>query len=635
VPVWPAASELTLPSNATTTPGAQDGNLVGVSCASQGNCAASGYYKDTSGGYQAMVVAETGGVWGQAGELSLPSNADTTAGAQDAYLGSVSCASQGNCAVSGDYTDTGGGQQAMVAAETGGVWGQASELSLPSNAKTIAGSQYAVLLSVSCASQGNCAAGGYYRDTSGSQQAMVAAEAGGVWGQASELSLPSNASATLQDAYVRSVSCTSQGNCVAGGRFKDTAGNRQAMVVAETNGSWGQASELSLPSNANAGSQLAAVQGVSCTSAGNCSAVGYYKDTSGGYQAMVAAEAGGVWGQAGELSLPADADTTAGAQDAGLGSVSCTSQDNCVADGDYKDTSGGSQAMVVAETGGVWGQASELSLPSNANTTAGAQFAGLGSVSCTSQGNCVAGGDYKDTSGAYRAMSAASVGSLSVSGSSLPSAVPDIPYHAHLSATGGAGNYSWSIVSGSLPAGLSLSSDGTISGTPTAAGNPSFTVQVSDPGPPAQRATQTLSIRVGQPPAVTTVTRIGDQKLTLTTPSPAACVAPSSGLAVQFNSTRTPTGAKLKFTGAAFYIDKGVKHKVHKRIGGRRRLVTLYLPNATKHHVPATLEMSLARLGAGVHTLNVIASYKKTVRKHGHLTTRAVTKTLRAKFNVC
>jgi hypothetical protein len=75
VPVWPAASELTLPSNATTTPGAQDGNLVGVSCASQGNCAASGYYKDTSGGYQAMVAAETGGVWGQAGELSLPSNA--------------------------------------------------------------------------------------------------------------------------------------------------------------------------------------------------------------------------------------------------------------------------------------------------------------------------------------------------------------------------------------------------------------------------------------------------------------------------------------------------------------------------------------------------------------------------------
>jgi hypothetical protein len=52
------------------------------------------------------------------------------------------------------------------------------------------------------------------------------------------------------------------------------------------------------------------------------------------------------------------------------------------------------------------------------------------------------------------------------------------------------------VTSGSLPAGLSLSSAGVISGTPTAAGSSSFTVSVSDSGSPAQTATQQESITV-------------------------------------------------------------------------------------------------------------------------------------------
>ena len=61
--------------------------------------------------------------------------------------------------------------------------------------------------------------------------------------------------------------------------------------------------------------------------------------------------------------------------------------------------------------------------------------------------------------------------SLSVTTTSLPNGVVGIGYSTKLAATGGAPPYSWTVTSGTLPPGLSLGSDGTISGTPTTAGS--------------------------------------------------------------------------------------------------------------------------------------------------------------------
>lgn len=69
-------------------------------------------------------------------------------------------------------------------------------------------------------------------------------------------------------------------------------------------------------------------------------------------------------------------------------------------------------------------------------------------------------------------------------------------YSAALSASGGTPGYTWSLSGGSLPAGLSLSGNGAISGTPAASGTSSFTVTVSDSGSPAQTQSANLSLTV-------------------------------------------------------------------------------------------------------------------------------------------
>jgi hypothetical protein len=83
-----------------------------------------------------------------------------------------------------------------------------------------------------------------------------------------------------------------------------------------------------------------------------------------------------------------------------------------------------------------------------------------------------------------------------ISTASLANGVAGSAYSQTLTATGGTTPYTWAVETGTLPAGLSLSPDGVISGTPTAAGASSFTVRVTDSASPATTATQALSITI-------------------------------------------------------------------------------------------------------------------------------------------
>ncbi|NJD10606.1 MAG: hypothetical protein FIB01_09295, partial [Gemmatimonadetes bacterium] len=83
------------------------------------------------------------------------------------------------------------------------------------------------------------------------------------------------------------------------------------------------------------------------------------------------------------------------------------------------------------------------------------------------------------------------------------------PYSAVLLATGGNGLYSWSLIGGTLPAGLDLSASGAISGTPTAAGSAGFTVRAAS-GDQADTASLSLVIGAALPDVAITTAALPD-----------------------------------------------------------------------------------------------------------------------------
>ena len=90
----------------------------------------------------------------------------------------------------------------------------------------------------------------------------------------------------------------------------------------------------------------------------------------------------------------------------------------------------------------------------------------------------------------------------SVTTSSLAQAAPSVAYSQTLAASGGTGTLTWTVSAGALPAGLSLSTAGVLSGTPSATGTANFTVRVQDAASIA--GTRELSLAVVEGPSITT-----------------------------------------------------------------------------------------------------------------------------------
>jgi hypothetical protein len=98
----------------------------------------------------------------------------------------------------------------------------------------------------------------------------------------------------------------------------------------------------------------------------------------------------------------------------------------------------------------------------------------------------------------------ATIAPLTITSNAVAGAISNQPYGATLSATGGTAPYTWSVTG--LPAGLSLSGNGVISGTPTATGNFSLAVTVTDSQSPAKTASATLPLSVTAAIAPLTIT---------------------------------------------------------------------------------------------------------------------------------
>jgi hypothetical protein len=366
------------------------GSIQAVSCASPGNCAAIGTVYSTNAGVSTpypFVLSETGGTWGP--PAAVPGIA--SAPNQGVVTSTVSCAAPGECAASWTYADTNGDGHAYLIDESGGAWGQAQPVTIGTVGTWLSG--------VSCPAAGDCTAVGDYLDGSvGGGLPFVMDSSAGTWGTPQEVpGVAGLSSPPPVNAGLASVSCTSAGNCVAGGSYHvsstDGRSHGQPFLAVETGGSWGQALPVAGMTTLNP-ADMATLRSVSCGAPGDCAATGIYEESLTSSYAWVADESGGNWGPAQQLSAPAASSRTVPY------SVSC-SQGYCAVAGAYFPASGvpsgGYKAFVATYASGAW---TAQDVPGVAGTSGG----GADTVSCGAPGYCTAGGYYYPPgSGVYKA----------------------------------------------------------------------------------------------------------------------------------------------------------------------------------------------------------------------------------------
>ena len=324
----------------------------------------------------AAVAVAGGGGWERAEQV--PGTAAVSS-AGSAGVEAVSCASAGNCSAGGGYY-TGGSaiNDAFVVSQVRGVWGTAQQV--PGVAALNYGSSDAEVTSVSCTSAGNCGAAGYFTNSNANAQAFVVSQVHGVWGTAQQVNLRDYN--LLGQESILAVSCAAAGDCTADGTYYNYSGQQRAFVVSQVRGRWGTAEPVPVPGRYSGN---AAITSLSCAAVGSCSAAGSYYNDSGQQRAFVASESRGAWSRAQQIPGP-DQDRGGSAW---LSSVSCGSAGNCTAAGGADASrSGQAQSFAVSETHGVWGTAQNIPAP-------GRDSSGwISSVWCASAGNCTAAGRY-------------------------------------------------------------------------------------------------------------------------------------------------------------------------------------------------------------------------------------------------
>jgi hypothetical protein len=187
---WAGGVGVELPPGAAPagTVGDQTAVLASVDCPAAGACAAVGWYFDNDENGQGLLVNQTNGVWQPGTQVTLPANAVGGLEKQSAGLDWISCASVGNCLATGVYTDLGYNPQGLLLTERGGVWQPATEAPLPNDA---AGTQSAATSQADCTGLGDCAVIGEYYDTHGRLLGYSLNETAGSWGEPEPFTIPS------------------------------------------------------------------------------------------------------------------------------------------------------------------------------------------------------------------------------------------------------------------------------------------------------------------------------------------------------------------------------------------------------------------------------------------------------------
>lgn len=278
-------------------------------------------------------------------------------------------------------------------------------------------------LDASCASALFCAVVGQYTDTTGSLSGLIDLLWKGAWRSYSAPEPANNPTGggpgdnASGSAYsgLNAVSCPVAGFCVAVGTYRDDDGRYWGLIDTFSSGTW-RATAAPEPAKDSAGEAPSLTEtqtgltSVSCSSAGNCVAVGSYDDAVGFYYGLIETFSKGSWWplEAPEPSrdgLGTGRGTDANSyQFAGLNSVACTSPSFCTAVGRYKDANAVEWPLIDMLRGAAWDAVAGPEPASNASgAKPGSQAQADGgsyllSVTCLSQALCTAVGAYLDSS---------------------------------------------------------------------------------------------------------------------------------------------------------------------------------------------------------------------------------------------
>ncbi|CAD7216374.1 autotransporter domain-containing protein [Xanthomonas arboricola] len=142
----------------------------------------------------------------------------------------------------------------------------------------------------------------------------------------------------------------------------------------------------------------------------------------------------------------------------------------------------------------------------------------------------------------------------------LPPAVRGSAYNQVLTASGGVAPYRYSIASGTLPAGLTLASDGTLSGTPTTQGTSSFTIAVADAGNASATQAYSFTVSDAAPVAVADVAAtMSDAAVTVAvTANDTGNITTIAIATAPTNGTAVVNGLELVYTPAAGFVGTDV-----------------------------------------------------------------------------
>ena len=336
----PGSTSSQLVGDACTASGDRS-ELRRIACPSSTRCWAVGDYKPSGGAQLNQILRWNGTTWSQA---TTPNPGGTTSSSQNQLLG-VYCTSTSNCWAVGAYVNGSGATLNEILRWNGSQW---SKVKAPQPGGISSPDDASELLEVACSSGSNCKAVGVYGNSSG---ALL--NEGLRWNGTKWSTVPMPDPGTTASAAVNlllSVSCTSATNCWAVGVYiKYDTSKAVLNEILHWNGTkWAliKAPHPGLSGN-NQGSLL---QNVRCTSASNCWAVGEYQNLSAAIVNQALHWNGNTWSL---VSTPNPGGTGNSSDSSMLQGVDCSTASSCWAVGSYK--SGGSTLNEALRwKGGSW-----------------------------------------------------------------------------------------------------------------------------------------------------------------------------------------------------------------------------------------------------------------------------------------